>query len=495
VYVNLKELERSQNQLVDRDLIKEFVLHALNRVNDRDVAEFVEDEFEDGLRKGYWFFLFDSFDEVPDILSSVETDTTIQAYAMAISDFLGGMNRCRGVLASRAFRGPRQLGWPRFRILPLTCVQRTTLIRRVGLRYAVSRELSQQLAAAGDDVKLMSANPMFLALLAERAKSGRPFPSNVRDVYETYIDTRLERDEDRLMRRFGLGAAEVRSGAEQVAFAMAADEGLGLSPSRAALADSLKKLHLGMSYDLDVLLDALEFIKLARSEALSQTGRGKTFTYAHRRFQEYFATSVVLREPTRVPPRPLVSDARWREAVVVLCQTQPRSVLEPVLRETENILSTSSAYSGSDSQSQDLVPQFEWPDGCLHVLGILQDGFAGHLDDVPDPIRDKAGSLLSEAVKTGSLADKRWALEVAGVVPPTVLTDLLRIAFEQRGQWLEDAAYRQAALLVDMPQDLEYFIRVSIARQWWDGSLRERQQSTRAYLRRLPASLRFIKGS
>lgn len=141
IYINLKELERQKEISIGRNLISKFVLHCLNRINDRDIEDFLEEEFDRGLEEGTWLFLFDSFDELPEVLSSTEADSTIRAYGETIADFLHGMNRCRGVIASRQFRGPGQLGWPRFRILPLTKKRRFELIRRASLPPAVETTL------------------------------------------------------------------------------------------------------------------------------------------------------------------------------------------------------------------------------------------------------------------------------------------------------------------------------------------------------------------
>ena len=46
------------------------------------------------------------------------------------------MNECRGIVASRYFRGPGGLGWPRFRILALSDEYRRKLIHQADLRYA-----------------------------------------------------------------------------------------------------------------------------------------------------------------------------------------------------------------------------------------------------------------------------------------------------------------------------------------------------------------------
>lgn len=66
--------------------------------------KFVDDEFYSGLKNGTWFFLFNYFDEIPDILGAEDADKIIREYADAIYDFLHGLNACRGVVASRYFK-------------------------------------------------------------------------------------------------------------------------------------------------------------------------------------------------------------------------------------------------------------------------------------------------------------------------------------------------------------------------------------------------------
>ena len=115
-----------------------------------------------------------------------------------------------------------------------------------------------------------------------------------------YIQKRLMRDQERLLRRFNTDIAEVRIAAEKLAFCMTADRGLGLGPKstgNSKMPDQDSDLDLGERYE--TLIGALEDLKLARIEENIADGY-RTFTFAHRRFQEYFATTVVLREPERV---------------------------------------------------------------------------------------------------------------------------------------------------------------------------------------------------
>ena len=244
IHINLKELVRPETDKIDSKLIRDFVHHAMNRVIDRDIEEFLETEFEWGLKNGTWLFLFDSFDELPEVLSSIEADKSVRCYADAISEFLHGMNRCRGIVASRQFRGPGQLGWPKFKILALSETRRFESIRRTDLKTELASEIVGRLDSASDGLKTWSSNPMFLGLLCEYMRAGHAFPNNAHEVFETYVTVRLTRDTKRLQQRFNLSPDSVRAAAEAVAFCMAAESGLGLSPTRAAIDTALRHLEL-----------------------------------------------------------------------------------------------------------------------------------------------------------------------------------------------------------------------------------------------------------
>jgi hypothetical protein len=148
---------------------------------------------------------------------------------------LNGLNRCRGIVASRLFRGPRQLGWPRFQIVQLSSARQTELIRNSGLKKDVRNELSGKLASASGDLQLMAGNPMFLGLLCEHMRSGQGFPRNSHTIFETYVTSRLDRDALRVEQRCQVSIPQLRQAAEAVAYCIAAGN-VGLNPTRTSLA-------------------------------------------------------------------------------------------------------------------------------------------------------------------------------------------------------------------------------------------------------------------
>jgi hypothetical protein len=503
IYVNLKELERPDDGVIDRNLIESFILKSLKRINDRDVDTFLDDEFREGIINGTWFFLFDSFDELPEVLSSTEADVVIKSYSDAIADFLqGGMNQCRGVIASRQFRGPKHFRWPRFRILALSELRRRELVRKADLPLALERDLIGYIGTANQEIRSMTSNPLFLSLLCEHMKSGHSFPENTHAVFETYIEHRLNRDKERILQRFKVDVQQIRTAAENIAFCMIGNIGLGLSPTRANLHSAMTHQGLDEGASFDTLLDALEYIKLARSEVVTEVGDSRSFTFAHRRFQEYFATCVVLRDPTCVSPEQLLTDGRWRETAVVMCQTQPVQALAPLMHYAEQLLThfcqnipslidKPLAYLNSRNQDVSIqqvqvLQHFPWPAGALHLLALLQEGFTSRLDVLSDAIKLCVGKLGLSATETGALDDRKWALEVCGVAPEPILIYMLKKAFAEKSQWLKEVAYRQVARLHGIPEEIALGMREAIINLHLDGRLRRESYATRAYLARLP---------
>ncbi|WP_258951398.1 NACHT domain-containing protein [Lentzea californiensis] len=175
LYINLKQLDVRPDE-VREDKIKSFVLASLNEANSRDVQELLDNEFDRGLDEGTWLFLFDSFDEIPDLLSAEDTRRVAPLYAQAIADFLGPFTRCRGIVASRDFTSPDLAQFTRFRILRLSQRQQHKLIRRADLDRPVDRALRSGLATASHDIATFAGNPMFLGLLCEHMRSSTHSP-------------------------------------------------------------------------------------------------------------------------------------------------------------------------------------------------------------------------------------------------------------------------------------------------------------------------------
>jgi len=103
-----------------------------------------------------------------------------------------------------------------------------------------------------------------------------------------------------------------------------------------------------------------------------------------------------------------------------------------------------------------------------------------------------AGQLVLSATEQGTLSDRKWALEVVGIVPEPILLRLLQKAFASPSQWLKEVAYRQAARLDKIPSDIANGIRLALVNLETSGRLASERHATYAHLTRLDKSTDFV---
>ncbi|WP_433222679.1 NACHT domain-containing protein [Dactylosporangium sp. CS-047395] len=467
LYINLKDF-RPPGGRPDAEAVRRFVLEQLNQANSRDVEAFLDEEFDRGRREGTWLFLFDSFDEIPEILTSVESDETVGRYADALFDFLHGMSTCPGVIASREFKGPRRFGWPTFTVQRLTNRQRRDLVRRAALKPDAEAIVHAGLATATPTVTQLSGNPMLLGLLCEHVRERHAFPASAHAVFEAFVEGRLRRDRERLDRRFGVTPQELRQLAEMLAFQLTGRPDAGLSPTRAEVA---ALLTVDVAW-LDRHLDALEYVKLAKP----QDGAEHRFSFVHRRFQEYFATCVALREPGRVSVDALLLDGQWRETAVAMLQTQDAPAVSALLTEAERLLAAGTV---------DDPAGFAWPPNSLHLLGLLDSGLADRPDEVPATLRSTVDPLFDAAWSTDRRHYQIWAVQAVLLAEPATAARILEAAFRSQSALLRSTAYRTVGRLVSVHPGLRRPMRLALIDQAMRGRLLLEWRTVKAQLARL----------
>ncbi|RSM90660.1 hypothetical protein DMH04_04140 [Kibdelosporangium aridum] len=477
LYINLKEFNRGP--CVTAADVRQLVFKQLNRGQNRDIDRYLEEEFDRGVEEGTWLFLFDSFDEIPAVLSATDSTAVVEAYSDAIYNFLHGLGRCRGIVASREFRGPsRQYSWPKFRIMPLSWPRKVELINKADLPSVDEANFVHELEQAAVEIRRLSDNPMFLGLMCEHIRDGHGFPGNAHMVIESYVQERFDRDAERIADIFGVTSRLVRNVAEELSFEIADHQTLGLTVDR-RIAVLLLKERMGLAEEeILACLDALEYIKLARpGEEMSESRGVRSITFAHRRLQEYFATCVVLADRARVSSTTLLTDGRWRETAVTILQVQGDAEVRDLLCVASDLLAPSAGI-GSGS--------FEWPQGQYHILQVLADG--GGFPKYPTSLNglaEKVDTLLKTAWETGSRRHRKWALEVCCAATPDVALELIREAFENDSEWLREEAYTQARRVRLVSADIEREIRQTLLDFSISGEVRRSHASIHAQLRRI----------
>ncbi len=476
IYVNLKTFRPSGAPTAED--VREYVLASMNPAQSRDIDRFLDDEFDPSRENGLLLFLFDSFDEIPAILSAVEAGPIIDGYGDAISGFIG-MGRSRGIIASREFRGPGRTGWPRFRVMPLSTKRRTLLIRRADLDDADETLLLNGLGEMEPTVQQLADNPLFLSLLCEYVRERHALPTSTHAVMESYLGSRLARDRDRIEHRFAVTIDVTRTVAEEMAFQMLSSPEAGLSAGRLEIAGLVAAQLAHDPDEVVAAVDALIYSKLVKFSDDDAPGSTEDapVTFAHRRIQEYFATCVAIRSRDRISLAELLTNGRWRETAVAMLQTAADS---------------GELVAEIDALLQAAVPgESEWPPGSLHLLDILANGLRLE-PGVELPVNLAADVLLARGWTQGTRLDRKWVVELCAAAGLERAIGYLTLAFDSGSLLLRDEAYAQVRRVGPAASRLEPQIRQALVDMSVDGELRRERRSVSAQLHRLadPRSLR-----
>ncbi|XVV16901.1 NACHT domain-containing protein [Actinoplanes sp. CA-131856] len=467
-YLNLKNFEvRAGVSAAD---VERFVRDNLNPSRSRDIDRYLEERFDTDREQGRWLFLFDSFDEIPAILSATEAGPVIDAYVEAIAGFVG-LGQSRAVIASREFRGPTRSGKPLLRVMPLSRERRERFIRNADLDAAVERTVLDGLDGMELQVQQLTDNPLFLSLFCEFVRATGSLPSSTHAVMESYVRTRLTRDRDRIEYRFAVEVDATRRVAEELAFVMLTEPDLGLTAGRAAITERLSRDIGSPVEEVDSAIGALLYCHLAR---YADAGARTRITFSHRRLQEYFATCAVIRGDGAVTPAQLLADGRWRETAVVILQSQRAELSTDLLSALEQRLLTA---AGDESEL--------WPPGALYLLDLMADALTPE-DIAQHAVSEAADRILARAWERGSLLDRKWVVELCAAAGAEKAVEYLAGAFASESVWLRDEAYRQVRRAGPAAARLEPQIRQTLIDLSLDGRLWRERRSTRIQMQRLP---------
>lgn len=187
LYINLKHWNKnwegeSYPSPID---LKKFILDSFKQF---DVSNFLQKNFEDIMANGGWFFIFDSYDEIP-FLANKSLAYNSQV-SNVIYDFLISNG---GVLSSRPFRSPDtdpKRVRNHFRILPFNEGQLIQFFRRdVGLSKADCMDVFANCPEIVD----LARTPMLASLVRQYYAEKQKWPCNQEELYQKLMTTRVQK--------------------------------------------------------------------------------------------------------------------------------------------------------------------------------------------------------------------------------------------------------------------------------------------------------------
>lgn len=459
LYINLRELVLSSNQPICADSIKDFVIDNVRR-GDVETAEYIKEHWRDFKERGIWFFLFDSFDEIPEVMHAAAGDQAVKKYSAAIREFMDGLDVCRGVLASREFKSPTALVWPKLRILPLSELLQDKLVNRTFLN---SNQKEKVLRHISRSASAIYRNPLFLTLLCKYVKNHDSTPVNEHELLFHHVRSLTCRDDEYVSRTWSISPDSLWAGACELAKVLAMSPTLSLAPTVAEIIEVARRGGIGLdAHQIESLIEALTYVKIGRTDVASTDTNLRRFAFSHRRYQESLFASYLMNHPDEISCEDLIVDPRWREYLVALLQIARPEYVESVVRFASGYLDrhfaslqpTVSRYYGESIHS------YNWNDvKLIHVLGLFLEARL-YLPDGPwQSLQGPVEKLFGGAWRKGDYLDKLRVLQFCGVGSPQLLVRRVEHAIGDGISFIQEAALGACRFVVSPSEELASWVR------------------------------------
>lgn len=495
LYVRLQDLEIPENERPTPAAIRSEVLRLAVTTQgghrDEEQAQRLARCLDWGRTHGRWLLILDGFDEIRAIQSTAQPQDRAREYGSAIGEFARAMGGTT-VLASRPFPAferagpadetaePRASGRPqpaaRFHLTwgqtlglrPLEPGDQDAVLRgwfpQRRERLRVQSELREHDRSLGDYL----LNPLYLAAICLFRSARGELPRSAREAFQHFVDARLDAFDWSRAEQKPLPVAAVKQCAARIALELIRDQAAKRIRDHRVLAETLSRDGWSAAADPATVMQVLHDQKLARSEGMGQMGR-KRYLFLHQRVMEHFAIEALLALPGTIDPAQLLANPVWREVTVGVLEGPDPAGLEPLYALTrERCRTWADTLDGVASgpcpapvgapaepapgglSAVDLVPgikSFPWPEGSLHLLGILQSAAErGAPADLDTAVQ--ADRILCAAFRRGWETDQAEALKRARAGTREGASALLAQGLESEKSFLVDIAFEQT---LDMP--------------------------------------------
>lgn len=432
LYINLREWD-GPREPTDSDIV-EFISRYLLRVSGRAGQSFLKNWYEPMLMQGLFFFLLDSFDEMPVVMDCDDRSPELKKISEAFDRFFHDIHHCRGVLSSRPFRQPVGVRGRRLNVKPFTETQIRMAMRKWLKGYSIdANSIVRKIFIERPELAPAIRNPFMADLISQYVINfPNKLPGTYYELYEHYVSKRLNDSVDYL-KQLGLSMDDVITAATQIAWTMYNTPETGLEIETSKLETLMNDPRLSDE------IKAMSFSRIAR---LGGIGRDR-FTFVHRRFAEFFAVRSIHTNNIKMELTSIPSDSRWRDALVVY------SGIAPIERVQE--LATFSWQIIRENSDALIAGDFRKAMPAIHSLRFLRDAFQSRPESTTS-FNKELSSLIVKATASDDLLVAKLAAEALPLTNPEARTNGIEIAFTRRISWLSETALRSCRHLANLEQ-------------------------------------------
>ncbi|MBK1841257.1 NACHT domain-containing protein [Azospirillum sp. YIM B02556] len=443
LYVDLKEWRESAGEggaLPDEEafgrFVKSYVIREIGIVARRLFGEGTL--FEDIHASGGFFFIFDSFDEIPAVLDHADTSRVVAELSDTVAKYATAGN-ARAIIASRPFRSPKVSACEpsRLEVVPLGEYEIERVVRSTLTDPA---DFMQTIRHNRSDLGQLARNPFLLHLIIEYVRNfainTERYPSSQRDMFASFHKRSLAEARQRI---HGIQCAdhEVDEVCEVMVLVMFNRENPTLHLSHA---------DLEISCPHPALLPVLALLAEARLGHMDADGG---FTFSHRRFAEYHLVLALENGRMDLHLDAIQQDQRWRDTLVLYAEVANPDCTSQLIKHAWSYASLLSNLS----PQKDIRTYRE----ARNALRFLCDGYRNRPDDLGAIRTRLQRSIETKLVIGGDLIEKKVMFDAVGLLPSGRRTSrIITTAIFRFPGWASEGAVVAARYLPRLEPDLAF---------------------------------------
>jgi hypothetical protein len=461
VYINLKEWKTptdwSPTNRPTTQQLHEFIYNSLLQSVDFTSQAFLAPiNYKALLEAGYFFFILDSFDEIPAVLDHDESSWIIADLSECISRYLMSGHESRGIVASRLFRQPKILVKERT-VLEIQPFSDDRIIRAIDLACNSPADLKKIVLTERSDLGTIGRNPFLLHLIIYHYNQTGTSPRSQAEMFHTFIDLNI-RQARAAYGLEGYTEDEIYDACERIAATMFAKTRAGLEIGEPELKNEL---------DLPQLPFVLRFLTQARLGRIAPVSGA--FSFSHRRFNEYFLVRRLNKRRGEIPFDAIQTDSRWRDALVLFAEIANENDAKQLAEHAWQFASQLARPSALSNPVQFLQNR--------HALRFLVDGFRNR-PQLIEPYQTNLEDMIREKLSSRSdYIEKKTTLEAIALLPAEPASLLIIQSLHKYPGWISEEAAASARYLKKVsPLLAAALYRHCVARYYFNGLIEARRE-------------------
>ncbi|MCL2187974.1 MAG: NACHT domain-containing protein [Defluviitaleaceae bacterium] len=281
IYINMKKWNPENTN------IKDFIKETLLSFSDHDVQRMTKDYFDKMLEAGAFFFILDSFDEIPSVMASKNSDeleVLLKSLSESLYQFLKHENKGGGIVASRQSNSPTQEYKTRaiLYIKPFN-EQKVALFYSKSLGKSNAKKVKKEMFSSRQDLVYLSKNPLHASLISAFFEANDYLPSNQTEMFYSFLSHRFDDCID--VKKKLLDDPSLFSVKVEDIFDAASKMSFYLFENNKGLVASKDEMKENLNVDnFDEIVSLMMSSYILRGDV----NNPQEITFVHRRFYEYF---------------------------------------------------------------------------------------------------------------------------------------------------------------------------------------------------------------